>query len=530
MPQPTRTVVGTYTNPATQQPATGRIVLSTLPQVWTDADGGEILAGGGTFEVVAGALSRPLTVTDAPGVEPATGKYWVYEERLDGLPYRRRVFELPEGDGSPIKIAAIIDADPAQAGYTPVEGPPGPQGATGATGATGPAGPVATAWRRRDLPDPVTADSLYAGAAPTIGTAQTTTPTAGYIKYAPAGVALAGTDVTGPYTYLGAGGFQIGAGAPDTSYVLPTSKYPNTYSSGQSIWSVEFGTDAAIFQVRMKYISAATMFRVSIDGRKVTDLMQSSGGTTPGSGHLITIDLGSAAPRRIRLDFATFPFGGVYLPPTATMWRVPAEGGRLMVLGDSIPDGSAQNTGSGAGTWFARTARLLGATDAWEQGRGGTGYITAGAFATFGTRAPIDVIPHAPTRLIVWGGYNDSSGDQAAIGSAAASLYATLKSGLPACEMYVIGCWSPSGSPGASLTNTDTTLRVQAAAAQIPFISPITGACYDAAGVLVATHGPFITSGLVAGYIGGDSIHPTDAGHVYLARRITAAIRELIPA
>ncbi|MFJ3170649.1 hypothetical protein ACIPJK_07665, partial [Streptomyces roseus] len=140
MSQPTRTIIGAYTNPATQQPATGRIVLSTLPPVWTDAQGGEILAGGGTFEVVAGALTRPLVVTDAAGIEPATGRYWVYEERLDGMPYRRRVFELPTGDGSPIKVARIISADPAAAGYTPVAGPAGPPGAQGAPGPQPPLG------------------------------------------------------------------------------------------------------------------------------------------------------------------------------------------------------------------------------------------------------------------------------------------------------------------------------------------------------------------------------------------------------
>jgi hypothetical protein len=165
---------------------------------------------------------------------------------------------------------------------------------------------IANAWRQRHLPDPVTADALYVGTAPGISTAQTTTPTSGYIKYAPAGVTLSGTDVTGPFSYMGAGNFTIGVGSPDTNYVLPLSKYPNTYASGQAVWSVEFGTDAAIFQVRMKYISTATMYRLTIDGRKVTDLMQSSGGTTAGSGHLITIDLGSAASRRIRLDFTTF--------------------------------------------------------------------------------------------------------------------------------------------------------------------------------------------------------------------------------
>ncbi|MBT2477633.1 GDSL-type esterase/lipase family protein [Streptomyces sp. ISL-94] len=385
-------------------------------------------------------------------------------------------------------------------------------------------------WRRRHLPDPVMAESLYSGAAPSISTAQTTTPTAGYIKYAPAGVALSGSDVTAPFTYAGAGNFQIGTVSPDTNYVLPLSKYPNTYASGQGVWSVEFGTDAAIFQVRMKYISAATMYRLTIDGRKVTDLMQSSGGITPGSGHLITIDLGSAAPRRIRLDFSTFPFGGVYIPPTATLWGVPLQGGRFMTFTDSLGDGSSQNAGAGCGTWVDRVGRLFGATDVWRQGRGGTGYITAGSYATLGDRVNADVIGWSPDRLVIWAGYNDNAGSQSAIASAAASLYSTIRTGLPSCEVYVIGCWSPSGSPAMSIQNTDATLRTTAAAAGFPFVSPLTGSCYNASGSLVATHGAWITSGNAAGYIGGDGVHPNDAGHIYLSRRIAAATRELMPA
>ncbi|MGA5635063.1 GDSL-type esterase/lipase family protein [Streptomyces lydicamycinicus] len=417
---------------------------------------------------------------------------------------------------------------------------------THAAGGSDPITPAAigalatTTWRRRDLPDQATADALYTGTAPTIGTAQTTTPTTGYLKYAPPGVALSGSDITGPFQYAGATDFVIGATSPDTNYVLPRSKYPNTYASGQSVWSMEFGTDAAVFQLRMKYISSATMFRLSVDGRKVSDLMQSSGGTTAGSGHLITVDLGSAAARRIRIDVTTFPFGGIYLPPGASLWQVPLRGPRVMGLGDSLTDGAAGNTGAGAGTWFARVARLLGSTDAWEQGRGGTGYITAGSYATFGDRVAVDVIPNAPDLLMIWGGYNDNTGSQSAISAAAASLYSTLKAALPACQMYVLGCWSPTGSPAGSITNTDATLRTQAAAAGIPFVSPITGACYDATGALVATHGPWITGtgkvgsptgvGNADTWISSDGVHPTDTGHIGLSRRITAAITALMPA
>jgi lysophospholipase L1-like esterase len=208
-----------------------------------------------------------------------------------------------------------------------------------------------------------------------------------------------------------------------------------------------------------------------------------------------------------------------------------------MVLGDSIPGGSSMNTGGGAGTWFPRTARLLGYSDAWNEALGGTGYITAGTTATLGTRAPIDVIPNTPDTLIISAGYNDNGGSQPSISSAAASLYSTIKAGLPNARIYVIGCWSPSGSPSASIINTDTTLRTAAAAASLPFISPITGGIYDSTGTLVATHGAWITGtgrvGATTGtgnadtYIGTDAVHPTDAGHAYLAQRVVAALQEL---
>lgn len=397
-------------------------------------------------------------------------------------------------------------------------------------------------WRRRDLPDPVVADALYAGAAPTISTAQTSTPTSGYIKYAPAGVALAGSDVTGTFTYLGAGGITVGTGTPDSGYVLPTTRYPNTrgnLTSSQSIWSVQFGTNAQVIQLRFNFQTAG-MYRLNIDGRKVADLMTAIGGTTAGSSHLMTIDLGSAAPRVIKFDFSTVPFGGIFLPPGANMWATPRQSDRFMAFGDSLSDGSALNTGGGAGTWGHRAARLLGSDDYWDEARGGTGYITPGAFATLADRVQTDVISNVPDRMVVWAGYNDNGGSQASIKTAADSLYAAIKAGLPNAQVYVIGCWSPKSSPAASLVNTDETLRISAATAGFPFISPITGSCYNAAGTLVATHGPFITgtgntsattgSGNADIYIGSDAVHPTDAGHVYLSRRITTAIRELMPA
>lgn len=212
---------------------------------------------------------------------------------------------------------------------------------------------------------------------------------------------------------------------------------------------------------------------------------------------------------------------------------MPLRGRRAAVLGDSISDGSSSNTGAGLGTWVDRYARLMGYQDMWRQGRGATGYITAGSFATFQTRVPLDIAPWDFDELIVWGGFNDSLGDQAEIAAAAALLYDTIQVALPACELIVVGCWSPSGSPGASLVNTNATLRTVAASHELPFIDTQSGEIINRSGEVVASQGSWITGtgnvGAPTGtgnadlYISADATHPNDAGHLYLSRRMYAA-------
>lgn len=148
MPLPqTRTVTGLYTNPVTGAAATGSVILSPYPAVWTDTAGNQLLAGGGEETLTAGAFSQALVTTDVDGVEPTEGRLWRIEERIDGLPFRVHYFALPYVDGSPIDITDLVAADPAEAGYTPVQGavgpagPQGEQGIQGEQGEQGPAGP-----------------------------------------------------------------------------------------------------------------------------------------------------------------------------------------------------------------------------------------------------------------------------------------------------------------------------------------------------------------------------------------------------
>ncbi|HEX5543460.1 MAG TPA: SGNH/GDSL hydrolase family protein [Micromonospora sp.] len=395
------------------------------------------------------------------------------------------------------------------------------------------AAPTATAgvawsngWRRRALPDLSTADAVSTITPPTITVTRQSTSTIASAQ------PLLAPD-TGPFLYLGAGSFTYGTGTPDSSYYLPLSRYPNTYTSGQAHWAVEFWTDASLFEIKFKYISAATKYRLSVDDRKLTDLAQLTGATvgSEGSSHVLKVNFGTAAPRKIRFDFTTMPWGGLFLPPGATAWKPAPRGGRLGVLGDSICDGSAENTGAGIGTWVYRLGRLLGCTDVWDQARGGTGYITPGSFATLGNRVAGDITPYSFDRLIVWAGYNDNGGNQTTISNAAAALYTALKSAIaPGGDIFVIGCYSATGTPAGSITNTDNTIRAAAAGAGLPFVSPLSGTVYDAVGNPIVTQGPWITAANASAYVGADNVHPNDAGHIYLSRRIYQAMCAAMPA
>ncbi|MFE3762260.1 hypothetical protein ACFXPI_10905 [Streptomyces sp. NPDC059104] len=170
-------MTGHYVNPATGANATGRVVLAPYPGVWTDETGDQVLTGGATIALVAGAFSQALVTTDAAGVEPATGRLWILDERIDGRPYRRRVFALDAGVGG-IDITDLVDADPGDVTY--VRGPEGPAGATGATGPAGPAGTQGPAG-----PQGATGATGATGSQPPLGAAG-----------AGAGIALRSTDPT----------------------------------------------------------------------------------------------------------------------------------------------------------------------------------------------------------------------------------------------------------------------------------------------------------------------------------------------
>ncbi|MFB9558653.1 GDSL-type esterase/lipase family protein [Streptomyces roseoviridis] len=542
------TVLVTYTaaNPAGGAPAEGTVEFAPVAPAISVPAYGIVFSGSRTYRLDPqgrlvdqdGNVGIRLLPCDLPGANPAS---WIWQVTINlvGAGPRRFYLALSHTQ-TEVDLGTVEQVEPSRSHYVAVPGPRGEQGPPGppgppATGAETPAGAqekvnahasandphgdrawaegrflTRTSWRRRDLPDLAAATALHTGPAPTVTV--TVTPQEGAVLHLPEGVALVPGAVPGLFTYAGAARLETG---PDGRFTQPTSLTPRSHDDPQPVWSVEFGTDAQTLQALLEPRPGAA-YRLHIDGRRVTADHQPLPAAAPGADQLLTIDLGTPGPRRIRLDLINTAFGGIHLAPGASLWRAPLHGGRLMVLGDTLTTGDGD-------TWFDHAARLLGSTDAWRQACPGSGYTTAGTYGTFADRLQDDVIDWAPDRLIIWGGHHDGSAQQTDVEAAATALYRTLRTTLPTTDVLVLGAWAPTGEPGEGEAALDTALRTAAATAGMPFVSPLTGTAYDAAGAPVSQAGPWST----ASYGSAEST-PTTVGHAYLGRRVADAWAELL--
>lgn len=377
------------------------------------------------------------------------------------------------------------------------------------------------------------ADALYAGTAPVITNTQSASPTiVSAVKWSPDPVPLAGNDRRIPFNYLGAGDYINGTSVPDPNFVLPLSRYPNTYASGQSNHAVEFMYYGQIFEFKYKYISGATEYRLYVNDLKVTDLTQDMPGPpVAGTSNVLKVDLGSVNVWKIRFEMTTCPFGGIYTGPNDTLWPTDRTSPRIMGFGDSITDGSAQNQGAGQGTWLKRFGRLAGAPDTWDQARGGTGYITPGTFVPLPDRAQRDVVAYDPDVVIMWAGYNDQTvvqTDLLAIRNAALRTIDIIQAGVPNVDIIMGGIWQPTGSPTQSPILTNEVLKQVAFLKDLPFVEMLTGKVYDRYENVVLDSGePWITTINASTFVGADNVHPNNAGHQYLAHKWFAAYSAL---
>ncbi|POX63467.1 hypothetical protein C3492_09800 [Streptomyces sp. Ru62] len=183
---------------------------------------------------------------------------------------------------------------------------------------------------------------------------------------------------------------------------------------------------------------------------------------------------------------------------------------RLYVLGDSLAGGSAQG-GRGSHGWPSLVAEQLGLTLNLDA-KGGTGYTTGGRQE--GGRPYTQRINQAiaakPDVVVVEGSRNDTSPTKTR--AAAVDTLRRLHEGLPHARILVIGPIYAFRRPIGSHP-IDEAVSAAAEKLNLPHLSPVHRAWF---------------TGSAHQFIGSDDVHPTNAGHAYLAKRIRPELSRLL--
>jgi len=184
----------------------------------------------------------------------------------------------------------------------------------------------------------------------------------------------------------------------------------------------------------------------------------------------------------------------------------------IAVIGDSYTTGGDLG-GLGANGWTARTWQWLAqqgvAISADVAAEGGAGYGTRGNHGSVFEDLTADAVRPDDVLVVFFGSRNDQGVDPTQMSILAWGTFQLARRTAPKAQFLVIGPpWPTSDPPDAVLRIRDD-LKYQAGVAGATFIDPI------ATGWFVGR----------PDLIGKDGVHPTDAGHAYMAEMIAPLIR-----
>ncbi len=182
-------------------------------------------------------------------------------------------------------------------------------------------------------------------------------------------------------------------------------------------------------------------------------------------------------------------------------------GSKAVFLGDSYTTGW-NGAGIGRRGWPAIVGRTLG----WRTVNlavAGTGFMNPGwTNQTVGARVAA-TIRQKPDIVVVAAGHNDSRWSVATTARAADAALDRLHRALPDAVFVVVApIWSNATPPARCLDLRDH-LRRTARSMHAIFVDPLAGRWF---------------AGIRQRLIGPDGLHPTDAGHRYIAERFLEAI------
>lgn len=298
-------------------------------------------------------------------------------------------------------------------------------------------------------------------------------------------------------TFIGGTVGSWGSTFPKYNY---TKTYNLTLSNGtrEGIEGiVAFETDATSFDLKLYNVGYTSSFVMLVDGK----IVRASSQIVPssdGSQRWLTVDLSGAnlepGFHKIEFNFAGGAnFGGLVVNPGAEVRALPADGPRVVYLGDSFTEGTGSSTPVEDYTSIA--GRLLGTSDLVQSGAGGTGWIKPnGPRPALVDRIQQDGVDANGDIYVIAMGVNDDKGP--ALHEAIVSTLTTLVDGQPNAKIFVVSNWNVQG-PGS---NGKEWLEdeLEAIVALFPTITFL-----DASG---------------ATFTKSDTTHPDPAGHYSLGR------------
>jgi lysophospholipase L1-like esterase len=184
---------------------------------------------------------------------------------------------------------------------------------------------------------------------------------------------------------------------------------------------------------------------------------------------------------------------------------------QIAVIGDSYTTGGDQG-GLGAKGWTAKAWQLLAReglpVTADVAAEGGAGYGTRGDHGSVFEDLTADAVKPADVLVVYFGSRNDQGVDPTQLSILAYGTFQLARNSAPSAKFLVIGPPWPTADPPDNVLRIRDALKYQAGVAGATFIDPI------AAGWFVGR----------PDLIGKDGVHPTDAGHAYMAQKIAPLI------
>ncbi|ABM13790.1 MULTISPECIES: Rv0518 family GDSL lipase [Mycolicibacterium] len=184
---------------------------------------------------------------------------------------------------------------------------------------------------------------------------------------------------------------------------------------------------------------------------------------------------------------------------------------RIAVVGDSYTTGSDQG-GNGPKGWMPQVWESLTddgiAVTPTVAAEGGAGYCTRGNRGSVFEDLTVRAVKPSDLLVVFFGSRNDINVDPTRLSIAMYGTFKLARQIAPSADLLVIGPPWPTADPPPEVLRIRDVLGYQADLAGASFVDPIAARWFVGRPEL----------------IGADGVHPTDAGHTYMAQKIAPLI------